>query len=652
MKKIVLLIMLFPALGQAQQGLDIRNFQQSQTQISQAEMRMHGHLQEMGQMQDSFTVASDNFDIHHIRFEWNLDPAVKYIRGKISFAFTMLQTGHQVELDMSRQLKADSVLYHGIPVSFQQTTDNGLQIQLPADVPAQSADSFSVYYQGVPDASGFGSFYQGTHSGVPVVWTLSEPYGARDWWPCKNGLNDKADSIDIFISYPNTYVASSNGKLVEQFTAGSLKTDHFKSNYPIATYLVALAITNYKLNRDTLQINGKPLEYIGYYYPTSYADFSNYDRFAKQTIVLFSELFGEYPFMNDKYSQTQFGWGGGMEHQTNSFIGSRGPNLQVHELMHQWFGDMITCGSWHDIWLNEGFATYGVLLMLEKLYPDYYASTLYSTLLSATSVDTGSVYVRDTSSEARIFSSALSYNKGAYVLHMLRWVLGDSAYFRGIRRYASDPAVRFGYAFTGDLKRNLEAESGRNLDSFFRKWVYGEGYPNYQVNWSENNNHWVRIALNQTTTSPTVSFFDMPVELLLQGSGQEKRVVVNHQYSGQEFWIDAGFAVDTVIIDPDMHILSLVKISTRQLVSSTNNLLTLYPNPAPGPAFLSLKNPTDSKLYIRLYNSTGQLVWKQDAGTDGRDEIFPLSLQGLARGTYVLRVSSEKSIRWTQKLLH
>ena len=182
--------------------------------IRDGEARAFGRFTGSRATQGVYSVASDNFDVRHYRCEWQVDPAVQYINGAITTEFIIRQTSDTIVFDINKALTVDSILYHGANILFQQTANDGLTVNFPSSINKGTIDSVTVFYQGIPDASGFGSFYQGTHSGVPVIWTLSEPFGARDWWPCKNGLNDKADSIDIIVTYPQQYLASSNGLVV------------------------------------------------------------------------------------------------------------------------------------------------------------------------------------------------------------------------------------------------------------------------------------------------------------------------------------------------------------------------------------------------------------------------------------------------------
>lgn len=656
MKKLYLLVLLFSQLLAAQEGFDKSSFLKDFEEIRKREMESHMRLS-LGPSSPSdvhganFTVATSNFDIHHMRLEWYVDPAVTYITGKCTHSFTMTQSGSSITFDLLRSLVVDSVLYHGAKISFQQTINHGLVINFPSNINTGTKDSVTIFYQGAPGEAGSRTFTRTTQSGIPLIYTLSEPYGSREWWPCKNNLTDKSDSVDIIITCPKQYQPSSNGVLISNNTDATNRISHFRHRFPIVPYLVAIGVTNYNVYDDTVRVGNNVYPWQSFFYPSNAAFHRAREPFCKVAYRIFSELFTLYPFASEKYGHTQWGWGGGMEHQTNSFIISTSPNLMAHELAHQWFGDYITCGSWQDIWLNEGFATYLTLLYLEYGYPDFYRPLLEGTFNNVLSDSSGSVFVPDTSNVSRIFSGRLTYNKGAYVLHMLRWTLGDSVFYRGVRRYLNDPALKMNFALTADLQRNLEAESGKNLSSFFQKWVYGEGYPNYHAEWSQNKNNWIKIKLQQTTSHPSVKFYEMPVTVLLRGGSQGKSFVLDHRYSGQEFTVDPGFVVDTVIIDPDLWILSKVKTSAKKESSAESNELKLYPNPSSGPVTLSLANPTDKKLYLHLYNALGQLVYRREMDTPGRDELIEIPLSKYQRGIYMLQIRSEKNIRTVRKIV-
>jgi aminopeptidase N len=620
--------------------------------ISEQERTRFERMNALGTMEGA-TVASGNFDVHHYRCEWEVDPSIIFLKGKITSAFTITSASNAITFDLLDSLIVDSVLYHGQAVSFTHG-NGGLSIQFPATIAGNTRDSVTVYYHGVPEANQSGSYFQSQHSGVPVVWTLSQPYGASDWWPCKNGLNDKADSLDVYVTCPQQYLPTSNGLLISNTVTSSQRTVHFRHRYPIASYLVAIAVTNYQLHEDTIQANNKVYPLIGYFYPERVGAFEGMQNaFFKYIFRRMLSLFGEYPFAAEKYGHTEFSWPGGMEHQTNSFILDPGPNLMAHELAHQWFGDKVTCATWSDLWLNEGPATYyGSFLHLEQNFPNIYRSNLRNVNNSVTSQPGGSVYVADTLDVARLFSNRLTYNKGALVLHMLRGVIGDSSFFRGMRRYLDDPALSYGFARTADLLRNMEAESGRDLDTFFRKWIYGEGFPMYLLRWSQNRNQWVKINLYQSTSHPSVNFFEMPVRVVLRGDNKDSSFILDHTSSGQEFWIKPTFEVDTILVDPDYWILTNSRKSERTGSATEANKIAIYPNPSNGILRVSLANPTDESLSIQLFNAVGQLVYTDRIITPGRNEIINIPLSRFAKGTYLLKLTSELSIKQTTKILY
>lgn len=779
MKKLYFLLFLFATqlnelISQVPAGDD-----DQQRDISVSEKQAYQRLRDVtGKASvDTFTVASDNIDVHHYRCEWQIDPSVRFINGKVTVSFTAKSVSDKIIFDLATQLDVDSINYHGTNIGFQRVLKDGLEIGLPAVLNPGQQDSVSIYYKGVPDPLNTGTFFQGNWRGNFTVWTLSEPYGAKYWWPCKNGLSDKADSMDMFISFPVGYTASSNGVLVGDEISGVQQTSHFRHRYPIASYLVAIAISKYNIARDSVLLGGRQMPLLSYSFTWSTPGrFNSAMNVAKLALPKFSDLFGIYPFYKEQYAHTHWGVGGGMEHQTNSFIVDIWPNLVTHELGHQWFGDKVTCGSWQDLWLNEGFATYATNIYYEHFDTALLKPTLQSLINSITSLPDGSVWVNDTTDVNRLFSGRLTYNKGSYVVHMLRWVLGDSVFFKGVRRYLDNAALKYSFARTTDLRKALEEESGKNLETFFQKWIYGEGYPNYHAEWSQNNTNWIKLKLNQTTSHSSVNFYEMPVTIVAKGGSQEKSFVVDHRYSGQvfwlnagfpvdtflidpklwilsktktsskvsdsaffkgfrrylgyalvpygfarpsdvrgiygegypnyqaewtqnnnnwiklklnqttsyssagfyempvtivaknglqektfvvdhrysgqEFWLNAGFAVDTVLFDPKLSILSKALTSSKVNGSATPNELKVYPNPAPSQLKISLKNPTDKKLSIQLLNMLGQIVYEKEVQLPGNDEIIDVPVVGLAKGIYWLRLKSEKGIQYTRKIVH
>ncbi len=597
---ILLMLIAFPAITFAQFSdinMQIKNFeaehQCSSTKHGLTKVKSH---------------AAQNLDIKYHRFNWYINPAVLYIKGSVFTKFTALGSSiTSITFELDTALTVDSVLYHGNQVSFHDSGAYVLVINLPNALVDGAVDSVEIFYQGEPGASGFGSFIQSNHNGTPIIWTLSEPYGAKEWWPNKNDLSDKIDSIDVHVSCPDMYRVASNGVLTSEVQVGSDKTYHWKHRYPIATYLIAVAVTNYAVYSDYAIIPNDTVEVLNYVYPENLASASASTPNVVSSIQLYSNLFINYPFADEKYGHAQFGWGGGMEHQTMSFMGGFSHSLMAHELAHQWFGDMVTCGSWEDIWLNEGFATYLTGLTYEHMpgtpHWENWKTDNINYVLSETS---GSVRVDDTSSVGRIFSSRLSYSKGALLLHMLRWTIGDSAFFGGIKNYLLDPDLTFSYAKTADLKWHLEQSSGINLTEFFNDWFYGEGYPNYFLTAVTMASGQVDITIDQTTSNSSVSFYEMPVPVRFKSNGYDTTIVFNNTSNQQQFTVQLASMPDTIQVDPQKWLLANKSLSIMIGFEDVANDFQLYPNPVDG--FLDVKTTTALIEDISIYSSDMKLV--------------------------------------------
>jgi len=571
------------------------------------------------QIMNAQNANTGNYDVKYHRLELNIDPSVATISGNVTTYFEAKETMTEITFDLADNMIVSQVLQRGSNLSYTQNSDDELIITLPTTQAQGVLDSLTVSYAGNPVSSGFGSFEQTTHGNDndPIIWTLSEPYGAKGWWPCKQDLIDKIEDIDVYITTPvlnplnKPYVAVSNGLEQSQVVTGSEKTTHFKHGHPIPAYLIAVAVTNYEVYSHEVANNGNPFDIVNYVYPENLASAQASTGVTVDIMNLFTNLFEEYPFADEKYGHAQFGWGGGMEHTTISFMGSFNRGLIAHELAHQWFGNKITCGSWKDIWLNEGFATYLSGLVIEGLdgAPSF-KSWRQQTVNSITSQPHGAVYLtdQDTTSVNRIFSSRLSYNKGAMVLHMLRKKLGDADFYQGLQNYLDSPDLAYDYAKTEDFIDVMEATTGEDLDEFFNDWVYNQGYPTYAVNWNQDESQ-LQLMVSQTQSHASVSFFEAEVPIRILGTfGESLDLVLNNTINNEQFFETVNFTVQEVLIDPDYHLIS--KNNTVSLSTSDFNFdddIILYPSPTT--SVINLIKPEHIEVEtIKVYNSLGQLV--------------------------------------------
>ncbi|MBT6685934.1 MAG: T9SS type A sorting domain-containing protein [Bacteroidetes bacterium] len=594
------------------------------------------------------TNVGQNYDINYHRLEWEIDPTVLYIKGVVSTYFKITENlVSEISFDIDTSLNVDSVVFNGSLMNFTHT-DGVLSISLSNILDENHLDSVSVYYQGVPGNSGFGSFSQSWHDGSPIVSTLSEPYGAKDWWPCKQNLTDKIDSCDIFVKSDAQYDVASNGILVSEIIEGNNKTTHWKHKYPIAAYLIAIAVTDYSIYSEYAQLNnGDSLEVLNYVYPENFADAQLETPNTVEFIELFNELFIEYPFVEEKYGHAQFSWGGGMEHQTMSFMGNFGWQLQAHELAHQWFGDYITCGSWEDIWLNEGFATYLTGLAYLYLNPSWWDLWKQIEIGKIISQPGGSVQVDDTSSVSRIFDSRLSYAKGAMVLHMLRWELGDSAFYKGVRDYLQDPMLLFNYAKTPDLIDHLEFSADTNLSDFFADWYYGEGYPTYSIEWEQDEMNKVLLTVSQTQSHESVDFFEMHLPIQFFGENQDSTVVFHHLHDNKLFGANLNFAIDSIVFDPERWIIT----GECSIINSINEkefpTFSIYPNPASDKIFIG-NVFKGSKTEISIYSNNGKKLFSNSLKSLYR--FLELDVSDLSAGIYFVEIKTNNT-SLTEKLI-
>jgi hypothetical protein len=352
---------------------------------------------------------------------------------------------------------------------------------------------------------------------------------------------------------------------------------------------------------------------------------------------LYESLFEIYPFHTEKYGHAQFGWSGGMEHTTVSFMVSFERGLIAHEMAHQWFGDKITCGAWNDIWLNEGFATYVASLVIENFDGKAAFTSEKNTMISnITSKTNGAVYVTDSelSDVDRIFDSRLTYNKGAMVLNMLRFKLGDALFFQGIKNYLKDQNLAYKYAKTSDLQSHLEAVYGSSLIEFFNDWVYNQGYPTYTINAQNLVGGQAKFTINQTQSDASVSYFEMPIPIRVFGSGgQQLDLVLNNTTEGETFTENVPFTITSVTFDPEKNIISKGNTITLDRKKFELTSARLFLNPTNN--MLSLDIPSGITIEkTQFYNMAGQKIRTTNAITNW-------DISSWASGVYIMKVKTD-----------
>ena len=431
--------------------------------------------------------------------------------------------------------------------------------------------TLTIEYSGTSVPKGWGSIDISTQDalvgGIPIVETLSEPYYSYTWWPVKDGDiglpgdNSEKATMEFSITVPDNFTVPSNGLLQSVVPlAGNRMRFNWASSYPIAAYLVSFAATEYNVwTEDYVHPGGTmPVEF--YIYPSN-DNPDNREAWGKAVDMLgtFVPLFGEYPFINEKYGIYNFEFDLGMEHQTMTGQSTFDENVTAHELAHQWWGDMVSCKTWSDIWLNEGFASYSECLWREFKSgtpdPVAYRARLQARRPSSVN-DSVYVYPEDLTL-LRIFSPTYSYNKGCWVLHQLRHVVGDETFFEILANYRA--SFEFSAATTDDFAAVASATHGEDLSWFFDQWIYEIGAPAYEYGWTTVNvegQDFLLVEIRQVQVAEYPDVFTMPVELeFFTSSRVQHTISVWNDRREQWFAIPVSGPVVLFLFDPDDWIL-------------------------------------------------------------------------------------------------
>jgi aminopeptidase N len=600
------------------------------------------------------TMASDNnIDVTYYKLNLNITYSPKNVKGEVTInAKSKIVALDQVTIDLQNALTTDSIKIGNKKLIFFHQS-NQILIKLDKVYLENQLVSIIIYYHGIPGSSGFDSFVFGTHNAQKdlAIWSLSEPYGSPDWFPCKNAVDDKADSSDVWITGDKYFTSVSNGILEKTIdNPDGTRTFQWKNRYPIAQYLISIAMSNYTLYQNQFIFDGQNAMPVTHYiYPESLTSINKL-ALDKTTFMLdlFSKKFGLYPFIKEKYGHAQFGWGGGMEHQTCTSLtipASGFETLIAHELTHQWFGDKITCKNWESIWLNEGFASYGECVYTEAVggKPSYDA--YIKAFMSSAKNAKGTIYVQDVSNINEIFSSSRTYRKGASVLHMLRGVVGDDKFFKILQTYIASKNA-YGNAVTEDFQVIAEQVYGQKLDYFFKQWVFGENYPKYKFQWSSqplaDGTFKVKADVFQSTnTNPT--FFTMPVQLSVFGGLGDTVITVFNDKQTQTFEIVLKTKPTNVIFDSNSLILKdleTVSVLANEPQNFDNFGLNIAPNPSSEDIEVSFRLVKNSTVKISIVDFSGKEILtnpeeKLAIGNYSRN----LKISQFSSGTYILNLN-------------
>ena len=599
----------------------------------------------------------DKYDVSFYYLDLQVENNSIYLSGKVTtLAQPTVAVLDTFAFELSAEMSVDSVYINGIARTFQHSNDLAT-VPLVTPIPLGSFFTVEVVYHGTPPTgggfSGISTDYNSQYD-KNVTWTVSEPYSAKDWWPTKQDLQDKIDSVWVFITTSPVNKAGSQGLLtgITTMPNGKLRYE-WKSNYPIDYYLISLAVADYQEYNIYAYPEGTDDSVFIQNYIYNHPDcLPNHQAGIDQTvgfIGLFSDLFGLYPFIDEKYGHCLTEFAGGMEHQTMTTLGHFSFSLVAHELGHMWFGDKVTCATWSDIWINEGFATYSDYLAHSFLSTPYYDSLwLKIRHDQVKSQPGGSVYVppEDLGNVGRIFSGRLSYSKGSLLLHMIRFELqDDDLFFDVLETYVEEYGDSVA---TGDNFREwLEYKSGKDFTDFFDQWYYGEGYPVYDIVWHQGGDN-LTIMSTQTSSIEVTPLFKMTVPYKLYFNDETDTTLLLFQDANLNLYnIPVSKTIDSIQVDPEqwiLHKLNSISIGIEDPESSVH--FTIGPNPAKDRFQTFFSNPSKNLITLYISDLTGRII---------REETFQcfthmVDVGEIPAGIYLVSITDGKE-RLNKKLI-
>ena len=592
--------------------------------------------------------TTELYDVHFYSLDLEVERNTTDLDGEVEIHATVLaSTLTNFLLELHEDLTINTLAVNGVLATYTRT---GSAVEVPVSFVQNDNVVVTINYGGTPPNQATnplagGGINNGSSGswGNQVTWTLSEPFSAYEWWPCKQSLTDKADSVYVYITTDSTNKAGSNGILKQVVDLGNGKHRYeWESLYPIDYYLISLSVAKYVDYSIYANPAGAPNPILvqNYVYdnPATLPNFQNEIDNTVDFIEYFSTLYGLYPFHAEKYGHCMAPFGGGMEHQTMTTQGWFEDGLTAHELGHQWFGDNVTCGTWADIWLNEGFASYTEYLMEEQFNPGNEGGFMLNVHDNVMSQPGGSVWVEDSLNTGRIFNGRLTYNKGSAIIHTLRFLINDDAIFYSILQTFQ---TQYGgsTARATDFKAIAENLSGLDLTAYFNEWYYGQGFPTYSIKYASTDTETILQITQATSSSNNTPFFtnDLEVKLVAQnGSTNIFRLPITGQVSNHA--IPFSHTIASIQIDPKNWIVNesgsiIEESSILDLEVQTSDRVVVFPNPASDLIWVKLKAVSD----LKLFNASGQLVFEK-IGASGN---YKIDVSAFSKGQYLLSVNQK-----------
>lgn len=592
---------------------------------------------------------TERYDVHFYALDLEMTNLNTSIDGTGEIHGTARETLDSVLFELYDGFNISDIRLNGVSTPYSRVAT---AIKVPVNIAEGDDFVIAIDYDGFP-ATGASTPFGGSGMsndssptwGNQVTWSLSEPFSAYEWWPCKQSLTDKADSSSMKLTVPDNCMAGSNGVLEASVDLGNgTKRFEWMHRHPIDYYLISVAIAEYvEYNvyaNPTGAANPILIQNFIYNNPATLPNFQNDIDETVDFMELFSDLFGMYPFADEKYGHCMAPLSGGMEHQTMTTQGYFSKGLTAHELGHQWWGNSITCGSWADIWVNEGFASYSAYLMLENLYPNETTNNMFNRHDNVMSSNGGSVWVLDSLNENRIFSGRLTYDKGAAIIHSFRFMLDDdAAFFDALQNLQVDFADSTLIGL--DVKDALEASSGLNLTDAFQEWYFGEGFPTYSARWNNIGTD-VILEITHTTSSSTPTFTN-PLEVRFTGAfGYDTTIRVDINSNLETYTFYGMNNVNNLSgIDPNNWIINDIGTIVKDLTltNSIDDLTELKdyiisPNPSNGEYLIETEMAGNHE--YKIFDTRGKLIDEGNFSSSAQ-----LDLTAHKSGNYIMKLTSE-----------
>lgn len=598
----------------------------------------------------------NDYDINFYKIDLEANDTSQQLLGNVTIQGTVkINVLDTFRFELVEALTIDSVIVNSQKAKIKRITDL-VKVVLPKLISNGESVSVTVYYRGTIVADGFLSSFSSkidTKWKIPVTWTLSEPLGAKLWLPCKQFLPDKIDSAYIFITVPKNRKVGSNGVLTGITPIGATKLRfEWKTRYPTAYYLLSFAIADYEDYSFYIKI-GKTdsvlVQNFIYNRPNYFTNNKELIDETKPLLQFYSSVFGMYPFANEKYGHCVAPIGGGMEHQTMTTLVNFDYLLVAHELAHQWFGDWVTCSTWQDIWLNEGFASYAEYLALDSLRShDKALEWIYNAHSSALHQASGSVFVpaKDAENELRIFDYQLSYKKGASIIHMLRNELNnDSIFFKLLRTYLQKH--KNSVANLSDFQSIVNELSGNDYSWFFNQWYFGKGYPVYDYSWKQQNDTLTLLSV-QTASGDSSLLFKMSYNIRFEFEYGDTtfRVFQDSATKGFKFGLQKN--VERIVIDPDdFNLKRITNISKVPDLPSSDDYMRVSPNPFTLELNIRFKSESARDCTAKVVDLKGNVLLEQN--TKHKKAIL-FDTSKLSAGVYIIYVYDENR-RYVRKVI-